>query len=51
VSVSLYMYIHPPLVWGQCGDDVVQVQFVDCNLVEDLVELFVVKICTLACVS
>jgi hypothetical protein len=38
------MYIHPPLVWGQCGD-VVQLQFVDCGLVEGLDDLFGVKTC------
>jgi hypothetical protein len=40
------MYIHPPLVWGQCGDVVVQLQFVDCSLVEGLVDLLGVKNCT-----
>jgi hypothetical protein len=45
VSVPLYVYIHPPLMWGQCGD--VQLQFVDCGLVEGLIDLFGVKTCTL----
>jgi hypothetical protein len=45
------MCIHPPLVWGQCGGDVVQLQFVDCKLVEGLVDLFDVKTCTLENVS
>jgi hypothetical protein len=30
------MYIHPLLVWGQYGEVVVQLQFVDCGLVEGL---------------
>jgi hypothetical protein len=51
VSVPLYMYIHPPLMWGQCGDDVVQLQCDYCSLVEGLVDLFRMKTCTLACVS
>jgi hypothetical protein len=45
VFVPIYMYIYPPLMWGQCGD-VVQLQFVDCGLVEGLVDLFGVKTCT-----
>jgi hypothetical protein len=46
VSVLLYMYVHPPLMWGQCGDVVVQLQFVNCGLVEGLVYLFGVMTCT-----
>jgi hypothetical protein len=45
VSVPKYMYIHSSLMWGQCSD-VVQLQFVDCGLVEGLIDLFGVKTCT-----